>query len=111
RRKTQEAIELSVDEELHRLYRRADNPIDVFARINTNMRDDRRQKQMLGRAQRGDLNNLTFQVGDAVDVLFGEYFETASMHTGQYLKRHTLIDRLDAKRRKICNKVKISPNK
>src|SRR5262245_43037910 len=56
-------------------------------------------------------DNLTFQVGDAVDVLFGEYFETTSMHTGQYLERHTLIDRLDAKRRKVCNKVKLATHK
>ena len=71
-RQTQEAIELSVDEELHRLHRRADNPIDVFARINTDMRGDRRQEHMLGRAQRVDSNRLTPQVGDAVDVLIDE---------------------------------------
>src|SRR5262249_54837701 len=68
-RQPQEPIELSVDEELHRLHRRADNPIDVFAWINADMRDDRRQEHMLGRAQRGDPNSLTPQVGDAADVL------------------------------------------
>jgi hypothetical protein len=71
-RQTQEAIELSVDEELHRLHRRTDNSIDVFAGINTDMRGDRRQEHMLGRAQRGDPNSLAPQVGDAVDVLIGE---------------------------------------
>src|SRR5262249_27729440 len=110
-RQTQEAIELSVDEELHRLHRRADNPIDVFARINTDMRNNRRQKHMLGRVQRGDANRLTPQVGDAVDILIGKYLEAASMHTGQYRNRHTLIDRADARRREVRSKVKISAHK
>src|SRR5215472_9449035 len=107
-RQAQEPIELSVDEELHRPHRRADDPIDVFARINTDMRGNRRQEHMLGRAQRGDPNSLTSQVGDAADVLFGEYFEATSMHTGQYLKRHALTDRMDAQRRKVGNKVIIT---
>jgi len=71
-RQAQEAIELSVNKELHRLDRRADNPINVFARINTDMRGDRRQEHMLGRVQRVDSNRLTPQVGDAVDVLIDE---------------------------------------
>src|SRR5215831_16879163 len=110
-RQTEEAVELSVDEELHRLQRWADNPVDVLARINTDMGGDRRQEHMLRRVQRGDPYGLTPQVGDAVNALIGEQLEAAGMHTGQYRNRHTLIDRVDAQRRKVRNKVKISAHK
>ena len=66
---------------------------------------------MLGRVQRVDADSLTPQVGDAVDVLIDEQLEAAGMHTGQYRNRHTLIDRVDAKRRKVRDKVKISAHK
>ena len=51
---------------------------------------------------------LPFQVGDAADAAVGEQLIAAGMHTGQYRYRHTLIDRVDAQRRKVRNKVKIS---
>ena len=75
------------------------------------MGGNRCQEHVLGRAQRGDPNSFTPQLGDAVDVLFGKYFEAASMHPRQYLKRHTLIDRVDAQRRKVCNEVKLTAHK
>ena len=83
-----------------------DNPVDVLARINTDMGGDQRQEHMLGRVQRGDPDSLTPRSATPRMPLAGEQLEAASMQPGQYRDRHALIDRDDAQGRKVRNKSK-----
>ena len=101
-RQAQKGVDLSVDEELHRLDRWLDDPMDIFARIDADMRGDQASGTYAGASPRRRLPiALALQIGDAADLLIREQFEAADMHAGQDRDRHTRIDRVDAQRRKV----------
>jgi hypothetical protein len=50
---------------------------------------------MLARAEGGDADGPTFEVGDAADPLVPEQFETPDMHTGERDDWRTCLDRDD----------------
>src|SRR5262249_14831652 len=99
--KTQECIDLSLDEKLFRLDRWSGNPVYVLDGVEPDIGGHAGEEQVRTRAQDLHAHASALQIRDAANALASEQLEAADMDAGQHFDRFARVHRDDERRGEI----------
>jgi hypothetical protein len=108
RRIAQEGIDLSVDEQLHRVEGPAVDPVEILAGVEPDLRGHQREQRLAAQSWHRDPDTLPLEIRKAAEILFAQDLVAADMQAGQDSDPEAAVDRGDVVHGKILTEISFS---